>query len=398
MIRLGALFFVTLVLVAALATMSAATGSGQASWSNPQPLPGKLSLLQADIACPSARFCVGSGLDFSHAQTFSALASLGRAGKAGSGDPPSFVLSKSPSVGASWRFDERSDTGSWENFDCASVTLCVASKEEGAGATLYASRNPERGVHSFKQVAATENVQSGSGPVVSCPTTNFCAEIISDDEGATHLVRISRQPTIRGSWRRRSFPPPGAEGNRDSAMACGSRQLCIAYATGGDTDDVAVLRNPVDLRSRWSTSDANPTAGDVGYYSREQFTAATCVGTSCMLTTNYGAVVTAGQVESRGTKWTRTQVYGQTPTKLHYYISDPVCFSTTLCYALAPGSNLVVSTTPFSATPSWQTIEVPNVRQAVELSCPSSHLCFVFGEAGPRGEATTVSTGHLNLG
>jgi hypothetical protein len=361
------------VLLAAIGlTGSLATASTTpATWSQPQSLPKTIEDLSS-ISCPSEGMCLAAGQ------------------RAGTGlDFPSFVLSKKPVSAASWHFDERRDSGVWSIFDCASVRLCVAGYG-GYYTGLWASRRPAQGPHSFKEVA--KNFRADS---IDCLTVSFCAAIggVGSQPGP---VLVSVEPTVPGSWHSRSTPPDGANIEAGTGeIACPSPQLCVVSGTGGDTSRVAILENPAGPGSRWLTTEVDPQAKNysviggschsVPHYRSsaclsEQITGEACAApSSCLLTTGYGTVITTSRVDGGPSAWSRTLIYGTGKADRGYYgLSDPVCFSSTLCYMLGARGDLLMSTAPFSPDPtSWHSVHIPHATNPRHLACPTPRLCFM---------------------
>jgi hypothetical protein len=352
-----------------------------ATWQPPQLLPRAIAELTS-LVCPSTELCLGAGVPSSTGT-----------------DLPSFVITTHPSSGATWHFDGRSDRGDWLVFGCSSA-LCVGSYSRGLRTDLYASMHPARGRRSFIKVAANINAAS-----ISCPTTRFCA-VVSGSAGENARVWVSVDPAKPGSWQLRATLPRELTLTRGDQIMCPSSEVCIVFATQGPTKDVAILEHPASRLSSWVRVDADPEADSMAVIGGschhntcdgEQFTGGTCVASgSCILTTGYGAIVASTSVAGGSSTWTRTVIYGDGhEPRGAYELSDPVCFFSSLCYALGSRGDLLVSTAPFSSNPTtWTTISIAGAAPGASLSCPNLQTCFVVGRARTGSRASLV-VGHL---
>lgn len=369
------LAFVAVLAVAAASVAHATTA--QSSWSAPQRFPAKVS--SGGVSCPTVSLCVGSG----------------RNSYRSSG--PSFLISSAPARGTSWHL-EGSDRDLWGAAECPSAHLCVMI-DELYYPSLWASRNPAKGIGSFRKVSAHAFDPGSPGSVgdVSCPTENFCADLVHGQNEEGSPVYVSDAPARPGSWKYRGGPAPGGSENLyDNAIVCVSAQLCLAYNTFADGRAVSVIENPAERQSRWVKMDVAPDNGDPsviggscksnGSCVFEEMTGAACVPSgACLLTTSYGRIIASTDPAAGASAWTRTRVYGTTLEPEDYWgLSDPVCFSTSLCYALGAQGDLLVSTDPFGAdAASWVSTPIPGVPSGYnagldELSCPSEGVCFVM--------------------
>jgi hypothetical protein len=339
----------------------AASAAIKVAWSSS----GNLSRLHDELeslACPSDQLCMG-------------VTANGR-----------LALSRQPSSGTSWHLSGKRRVNS---LSCPSQ-VCLAGLGRGNSFAfdLYASRHPEQGIRSFVRVAASGDFERADA--ITCPTSAFCAGL-----DALQNAWFSRSPSQPGSWHRRPGPR-----NRLSIeyrrVVCPSSSVCLAYATSAFTERVAVIREPANPRSRWTFTNADPATAVTNKYCfqrgcfGEQVTGGTCVApAACLLTTGYGAIVTSLNIEADPSSWTRTVIYGSGIHRPGYYgLSDPACFSGSLCYVLGTRGDLLVSTAPFSANPgAWQDFpfgqgRVPTHRGRQTLSCPSVQTCFVLVNAG----------------
>ncbi len=354
----------------------------QPTWQPPQLLPRAIGELTS-LSCPSTGLCLGAGVPSSTGT-----------------DLPSFVISTHPSSGAAWHFDEHSDRGDWQIFECSSTALCVGSYSRGLRTDLYASTHPDRGRYSFTKVAANINAAS-----ISCATTRFCA-VVSGSAGEEASVWVSTNPARPGSWHRRAALPRTLTTVRGDEIMCPSSEGCIVFATQGSTNDVAILEHPASPQSSWVRADADPEADSMaviggschdGECEGEQFTGGSCVAPgSCILTTGYGAIVASTSVAGGSSTWTRTVIYGDGhEPRGAYGLSDPVCFSSSLCYVLGSRGDLLVSTGPFSSNPAtWTTIHIPGATDRSSLTCPTPQTCLVIDPART-GNRTALVVGHL---
>lgn len=386
--KLPAVTFV--VLVTALGVGGAAAGSmpQQVVWSRPSPMSRKIAEPEG-LACPSASLCIGG------ATNRSVLI-----------NSPTFILSREPAVAASWHFDDgRRSPGLLGSFACPSSHMCVAIGLRGITESVMASKRPGAGASSFSAVAQLTHGSvacATRGPYcLACPTPGFCI--------TSPVMRVSRDPARRGSWYSRSSPP-GHANIADGGVVCSSAQLCMVFGTVGQTKRVAVVRNPAEPHSRWQVSTADPEADSYNVIRgschrdtclSEQITGAACAApTSCLLTTDYGAVIASADIAAHTVLWTRAQIYGSTPAVREYYgLSNPVCFSTSLCYVLGARGNLLISRSPFSGDAAgWTTIPIPGVREPTDLACVSPRECLVVGRRGRHHERYTLTVGHISAG
>lgn len=301
-------------------------------------------------------------------------------------------------------------------FECPSVNLCVASGFSRGSTTpgMWASRHPQTGLRSFRKVSANgfaPGISLGSQGNVSCPSKTFCAAISHDGPVSRSPVFVSTNPARRGSWFSRSGPPPGYQGQLDNSISCPSSQLCVAYTDFANPRDAAVLQNPTNRHSRWRSIDVDPDSTSDNVIGGscnpklqscviEEVTGAACVApASCLLTTDYGRIITSTNAAAGPSAWTRTRIYGTTLRPEGYWgLSNPVCFSISLCYILGARGDLLASTNPFSPTSSWSSVAVPHIGGTSGLDglhCPSEHLCFVTSATSSGRQRDAITTGHI---
>lgn len=158
----------------------------------------------------------------------------------------------------------------------------------------------------------------------------------------------------------------------------------------------------MNRQSQWITVDVEPDAdssnlisGSCNRYAclGDQLTGGTCIASACLLTTGYGRIITSTDPTGGAAAWTRTRIYGTTNANRGYWgLSDPVCFSTSLCYVLGARGDLLVSTDPFGSDPaSWESVPLPHLGQLEQLDCPSARQCLVTS-AKPSGRPQTAIT------
>lgn len=370
------------VAAAAVVSVPIAQSAMQPTWQPPQLLPLAIGELTS-LSCPSTGLCLGAGVPSSTGTNL-----------------PSFVISTHPSSAAAWHFDGHSDGGDWQVFECSSTALCVGSYSRGLRTDLYASTHPDRGRYSFTKVAANINAAS-----ISCATARFCA-VVSGSAGENARVWVSVDPARPGSWHLRATLPHELTLTRGDQIMCPSSEVCIVFATQGPTNDVAILEDPASSQSGWVRADADPEADGMAVIGGschhnacdgEQFTGGSCVAPgSCILTTGYGAIVASTSVANGSPTWTRTVIYGDGHEQRGAYgLSDPVCFSSSLCYILGSRGDLLVSTAPFSSNPTtWSTIRIAGTTPGASLSCPTPQTCLVVDPART-GNRTALVVGHL---
>jgi hypothetical protein len=328
---------------------------------------GKLARLHGElesISCPSDQLCLGLTVN------------------------GQLALSRNPSVGTSWHLTSSRHVNS---LSCT-AHLCLATivRLKSLNVDLYASTHPAGGLASFVRVTTSGNFDYAD--TFSCPTSSFCAGLDSGESPwstSDQSAWFSRNPGQSGSWHH--LPEPRNRfGTEYSNLVCTSSLICLAYATNAFTEWVAAITEPTSPGSRWAFANADPKTGVPNEYcgpiacAGEQFTGGACVAPAeCLLTTGYGAVVNSPNIQAAPSSWTRTVIYGNGIHRRGYYgLSDPVCFSGSLCYVLGARGDLLVSTDPFGADSSaWQDFHIgqqpwPTVRQT--LSCPSAQVCFVL--------------------
>jgi hypothetical protein len=328
------------------------------TWSPPRYLPQQLNVYA--LSCPSAHLCVaalGTGL----------------------------AVYVNPLAGGAWH---KSTAVSAAAVACPSTQLCVASSP---GGNVLVSRHPSRGPSSFRSVG------SWVAGAVSCPLVTFCA---ASGDAQTF---VSRAPSSR-RWLGRPGLQPPASSLTFSAIACPSARACVIWDQRHGNGTVGLLPNPLASHSRVTRLKVDPCGGQSAatqpcgavphcLHGRcivvyEEIYEGSCVAqAACLLTTNYGAILTSADVTAGHQSWTRTVLYRHFGRASGGPIAD--CVSTSLCYvgASPDGNNLTTTDLLASAAPfsgdvrTWSKVGVklPRGGAITALSCPSTKLCFVLG-------------------
>ena len=247
---------------------------------------------------------------------------------------------------------------------CPSTSFCAAVDTAGNALT---STNPSAATPTW----STVNIDGMNGlTAISCPSTSLCAAV--DNIGN---ALISTDPTAANpTWTVSNL------GDGMHAVSCASTSLCAAIGSAG----VLTTTNPTAANPAWTTTAVG--ASYVGGIS--------CPSTSLCVADDAGdffggnrsrALATTNPTQRPAT-WTKTAILpGPTPL---YGVS---CASPSLCAIGDLAGDVLVSTDPGAAAPTWTTAVVGGPREIDAVSCPSVSLCVAVGNVGNAAPAV-IST------
>jgi hypothetical protein len=235
----------------------------------------------------------------------------------------------------------------------------------------------------FTALAPATGVLTGPNSIlygVSCPSSSLCVAV--DSHG--HAVISTNPTTATPTWNTTTI-----EGVADlTAVSCASTALCLAVDANGRA---AISTDPTAAKPSWSSG----TKIDEGLIH-----SISCPSTSlCVAVDTEGRAVISTDPTAAVPTWTATIIDTTSPPLV--YPANPKlygvsCPSTSLCVAVDSRGDVVISTNPTTATPTWSAPEAIDSTSLSGISCPSTSLCVAVGRRagleGPGDGIALIST------
>ena len=197
---------------------------------------------------------------------------------------------------------------------------------------------------------------------IACPSRQWCLAV--DDAGNA----VTLGPSGFSNARIDPAIPVGAPIVLPQAVACPGASLCIAV---GGFGDVLASRDPTAGPTAWSR---------FSYGSNHGLGAVSCPTTSfCAALGYFGDVATTTNPSGGATAWTITSIVPRCRVGSCGDLTSLACPSPTLCVAASDQGKLFVSRNPISGARTWRAFRLWNPRKyvsdAIALACPSIALC-----------------------
>jgi len=327
-----------------------------------------------DLACPSARLCVG----------LNPVASS-----------PAIVVETStdPAAGAASWSSRALPTSKPRGFPvtiaCPSVSLCVVAESDGSIAT---STDPAAGAASYTLSASLDPVGFGTAAdrrplpstigaptLMTCATTSTC--LVPD--GSPGLATIALGP------------PPSATIDTDvggttaiTGLSCPAANLCLGVDDGGGILHTADSAGPA---STWHRS--------VQAAASDGFNGVSCPSTHFCAAVGNSDRVALGTHPSTERTWTTFKlpfIFQGDDGPFPYNLEKVTCPSPRLCLAIPDESGLIVSTKPFAGARSWHLIRPAsgNANDWESASCPTASFCVAGDAVGRIAVSTDPARAH----
>jgi hypothetical protein len=146
-----------------------------------------------------------------------------------------------------------------------------------------------------------------------------------------------------------------------SSVSCPSASLCVAVDEAGA---VVTSTDPAAAEPTW-------TPASIG--AGEDFDSVSCPSSELCVAAGYGGEIFSSTDPTGG-----QGAWHETPTE-SVFLSSVSCASKELCVMIGDfGEDLLISTDPTSATPTWKDSGAP--EDVYGVSCPSKTLCVAVGE------------------
>jgi hypothetical protein len=259
-------------------------------------------------------------------------------------------------------------------ISCPSKSLCVAVDAYG---DVLTSTDPSAGFAAWKITKVADQPIDG----IACPTTTLCIATGSP-------LLVSTDPTGGpAAWKGVS-----AGGGPYVSISCTSATACVAVG-GVGSDDVLGSSDPAGGSAAWHFSQLGG----------EGLTSVSCTATPALFCAGVGGsdFVTSSDPVAATSNWLLTDLpdAARSPATISCPTASLCVYGGLNHYDGDPQSDVVTSTDPGAAAPTWTAANVDSGNIVAAVSCASASLCFAFDSAGgvltssnPAGGASAWAT------
>jgi len=244
-------------------------------------------------------------------------------------------------------------------ISCPSTSLCVAVDTSG---DVLTSTDPSAGFAAWTITKVVDRPIDA----IACPTTTLCV-------AASDGVLVSTDPAGGAS----AWSEPSVGGGPYFSVSCASATACVAVGGVGIAGDELL-------------SSGDPAGGSAAWHftelGGEGLSSVSCTSTPTLFCAGVGGsdFVTSSDPLGDASKWLLTDLPNgaRNPAAIS-------CPTASLCVYGGlnpndpdPQSDVVTSTDPGAAAPSWTAANVDSGNAVAGVSCASASLCFAFDSAG----------------